>query len=410
MISSAAVQPPVIDYEMRPVATLLKAGVPDDKHRVMFAGKPVSHKRQGSIRTSRSVIVTTRKSGLDAPKSRKSRSEPLGCSQSISTTSTKSQPISTKKSPAQKKVDWLVSDHINTLDEWSTREPLQRLLITYGHASHMGFQDPSYNVYFNESEDGALIYKIIDRTAVVSGDPICPANSMCSLVQEFRQFCKRNGHKAAVAGASDEFTRLAQRDNFITMRFGTERVINPATNSLLAGRGGKRTVQKSRRLLESGLVVETCIPSLRYDPDIETKVTHIYDHWRTIWNRTHACQAFVTVYDLFSLSDILTYLIVRDIKREIIGFAAVRRFANRSHLDPVIASPHAPSGTTDLLMMAAFSLMRDAGCTHLSLGFEPLPELEDITGMPGFMAMGMRAVHKHIFGRLPLEGKHAFYQ
>lgn len=410
MISSVVVQPPNMDYEISPAVTLLKAIVPGNERTVMSAGKKASHRREGSIQASKSVVMTTRKSGLDVIQTLNSRSALLECSPGTSATSTESQPTCKRMSPAQKKVDWLASDHINTLDDWSTLEPLQRLLINHGHASHMGFQDPSYDVFFNEAGDGALIYKIVDRTAVISGDPICPTDLMCPLVQEFRQVCKRNGHRVAVVGASDEFARLAQRGNFITMRFGTERVINPATNPLLAGRGGKRTVQKSKRLLESGLVVETYIPSLRYDPDIEAKITHIYDHWRMIRNRTHTCQAFVTVYDLFSLSDILTYLIVRNIEQEIIGFAALRRFANRSHLDPVIASPHAPSGTTDLLMMAAFSLTRDAGCTHLSLGLEPLPELEEITGMLGFMAIGMRAIHKRIFCRLPLEGKHAFYQ
>jgi len=320
------------------------------------------------------------------------------------------QSTSSNLSLIQKDTDLAAIAYTHTLHSSHLADTLQRLLIKHAHASHMGFQDPSYKIYLNEAGDGAIIYKILHRTAVISGDPLCSLDSTCSLLQEFRNVCEQNHHEVAVVGASDRLARLAQQENCITMQFGTEKVINPATNPLLTGRSGKRTVQKCRQLLKYGLIVETYDPSLKYDAEIEAKIRRIYDDWRDLRNETHTCQAYVTVYDLFHLSEIMTYLVVRDTKQEIIGFAALRRYANESHLDPVIASPHAPSGTVDLLMLAAFTLARDAGYSHLSLGFEPLPELKDITGMPGFMRRGMRAVHSHILSKLPLDGKQAFYQ
>jgi lysylphosphatidylglycerol synthetase-like protein (DUF2156 family) len=274
----------------------------------------------------------------------------------------------------------------------------------------MGFQDPSYRVYINQAGDGAIIYKVLHRTAIISGDPLCSTDMTSALLQEFRKMCKQSGCKVAMVGASDRLARLAQQENGITMQFGTEKVINPATNPLLTGRSGKRTVQKCRQLLKSGLVVETYDPSLLYDAEIEADITQIYDDWRTARNESQTCQAYVTVYDLFFLSDIMNYFVVRDQQREIVGFAALRKYKSKSHLDPVIASPHAPRGTVDLLMLASFTLARDAGYTHLSLGFEPLRELRDITGMPGFMTKATRSVHKHIMTKLPLDGKQAFYQ
>lgn len=339
-----------------------------------------------------------------------SQSTSSASSTSLTSPITMTSSISSYLDPLQKNVDQASLEHLHALGSSSRSELVQRLLISYGHASHMGFQDPSYRIYSNEAGDGAIIYKILDRTAVISGDPLCPLDLTGSFLQEFRHMCKQNGHKVAIVGASDRLARLAQRENCITMQFGTERVINPATNPLLTGRSGKRTIQKCRQLLKSGIAVETYDPSLQYDAGIEANITRIYDDWRAIRNESHTCQAYVTVFDLFVLSDIMTYLVVRDKQREIIGFAALRRYENESHLDPVIASPRAPSGTVDLLMVASFTLARDAGYTHLSLGFEPLRELKDITGMPGFITKGMRAVHKHILAKLPLNGKQAFYQ
>jgi hypothetical protein len=97
-----------------------------------------------------------------------------------------------------------------------------------------------------------------------------------------------------VVGARVELARLVRRKNCIISQFGTEKVINPATNLLLNGRSGKRAVQKCRQLLKSGLAVETDDPSLEYNADIEANVTRIYDDWRAIRNQTHTCQAYVT--------------------------------------------------------------------------------------------------------------------
>jgi lysylphosphatidylglycerol synthetase-like protein (DUF2156 family) len=189
-----------------------------------------------------------------------------------------------------------------------------------------------------------------------------------------------------------------------------EKVINPVTNPLLTGRSGKRTVQKCRQLLKNGLTVETYLPSLQHDSEVEDKVAQIYNDWRASRNSNRTCQAFVTVFDLFFLPDIMAYFILRNPQSEIIGFAALRIFEKDSHLDPIIASPLAPSGATDVLMLAAFRFAREAGSTHLSLGFEPLPELKAITGVPAFLATGIHAVHRRILSKLPLSGKQAFYQ
>jgi hypothetical protein len=314
--------------------------------------------------------------------------------------------------PTQKDMGQATIRYAEMLDNSHFLEPLQRLLIKHGHASHMGFQDPSYKVFFSESENAAFIYKILDRTAVISGDPLCPSELHVSLLRDFRQFCKRNGHKVAVVGASDAFARVVRQETqtCITMQFGLEKVINPVTNPLLTGKSGKRTVQKCRQLLKNGLTVETYLPSLQHDSEVEDKVAQIYNDWRASRNSNRTCQAFVTVFDLFFLPDIMAYFILRNPQSEIIGFAALRIFEKDSHLDPIIASPLAPSGATDVLMLAAFRFAREAGSTHLSLGFEPLPELKAITGVPAFLATGIHAVHRRILSKLPLSGKQAFYQ
>ena len=397
-----------------------------NQQEAMTAEKPV-HKQKTPFPPIQSVVVASNNRELGVCGHPRSRSAIFGkrfyrdsspvttsmMSHSTSPTDSISPTSSTSSHPdsLQKDIDHSNStDTIHTLHNSHFSEPLQRLLIKYGHASHMGFQDPSYKIYLNDTEDGAIIYKILDRTAVISGDPLCPPHLTSSLLQEFRNICKQSRYEVAVIGASDQLARIAQQENCITMQFGTEKVINPATNPLLTGRGGKRTIQKSRQLLKSGLTVETYDPSLQHDAGIEAHITRIYDAWRALRNDSQTAQAYVTVYDLFFLPDIMTYLVVRDKQHTIIGFAALRRYETTSHLDPVIASPQAPSGTVDLLMLASFTLARDAGYSHLSLGFEPLRELKDISGMPGFVTKGMRALHRHILTKLPLDGKKAFYQ
>lgn len=106
----------------------------------------------------------------------------------------------------------------------------------------------------------------------------------------------------------------------------------------------------------------------------------------------------------------MTYVYVRNSQDQIIGFAALRKLESGFHIDPIVAMADAPTGTADLLILESLRMVRDLGISRLSLGWEPLSKLENISGVSHLMASIMRATHDKISKELPLDGKATFHQ
>ncbi|KAJ6073299.1 hypothetical protein N7467_011384 [Penicillium canescens] len=138
----------------------------------------------------------------------------------------------------------------------------------------------------------------------------------------------------------------------------------------------------------------------------------IYDAWRTARNLSGIQQAFITVYDLFALPALMTFVYTRGPDGCLNGFAALRRLDKFGyHMDPCIAAPGSPKGISDLLVVAAMALLHHTGVSYLGIGFEPLHplSLEDIGGMPRPLARLTRDLYRHVFNRLPIRGKTAYH-
>jgi lysylphosphatidylglycerol synthetase-like protein (DUF2156 family) len=253
----------------------------------------------------------------------------------------------------------------------------------------------------------------------------------------------------AMMAASQKMVAFAEQRKWVSMRFGTERVLDPATNGLVQGTKGKRTATKCNQLLKSGVKAEVYSPSTgQYDPELENELARIYEEWREARNQKDAVnpssssdeqqqqekaqkeeqlpakptkpskhQTYITVFDMLSLPRLMTFLITRDPKtKAVTGFAALRRLGGELgepggfHIDPFISTPSAPKGTTDLLLFATMALCRDAGISNLSLGFEPSPGLGEISGMSTPVANITRSVHKQVFGQIGVGGKAEFHK
>jgi hypothetical protein len=55
------------------------------------------------------------------------------------------------------------------------------------------------------------------------------------------------------------------------------------------------------------------------------------------------------------------------------------------------------------------ALLNAAGCTYLSLGYEPLTESGVISGMPKWIQNLTRKTHKSVYGGLKVSGKKGYY-
>jgi hypothetical protein len=304
-----------------------------------------------------------------------------------------------------------------SLDDFKTMTAIERLAAQYGRVAHMGILDHSYRFFVNKSRTGALSFKIQNGVAVVGGDPLCNTNATAELLSEFTAYRRRHHWSIAFMGASESFLQdYAHPNGWTTIRFATERVLNPQTNDVLLEQSGKRITTQNRQLLnprKGGITLGVYAPAVHgTDPQLQTDLIAIYDAWRAERNCSTSPQAFITVYDPFALPALMTFIYTRGADGMVNGFAALRHLGSGGyHVDPCIAAPGSAKGISDLLLVAAMALLHRAGVSYLGFGFEPLHALvrEDVSGMPAPFERFTCDLYGHAFHRLPIGGKKAYH-
>lgn len=303
-----------------------------------------------------------------------------------------------------------------TLNDFSALSALQKLIEQHGRISHMGILDPSYSFFLSTSRDAALYYKIKHKIAVIGGNPLCEAHRYTSFLAEFAVFRKKHHLGIAYLGASDDFAEYAvQQKGWVSMRWGTERALNPVTNEILLEKEGKRIVKQNKALLDpkkGGLQVDVYVPSQRENSVLQAQLKEIYDNWCAARNASGEPQAYMTVFEPFALPQLMIYVYTTDSKTgNPNGFSALRRIGGSGgyHIDPYCATPDAPRGTTDLLIYSSMALLHRAGIPYLGLGFQPSTELTEVTGMGSSMRDISKSAYRKTFAKVPIGGKQAFY-
>lgn len=295
-------------------------------------------------------------------------------------------------------------------DDQASSTALKNLVDRFGKVSHMGVLDKSYTFFVNKSRDAALCFKVVDNVAIISGDPLCEWQQIDNLLAEFAAYRKKYSWEIAFLGATTDFIEYARSRSWITMQFGLERVLNPMTNQVLLETGaGKRTISTSKQLLKKGVSLGIHVPERGSNPVLQDQLADVYAEWLSDRNNRPIVQAYISVLDPMTMPQLMIYIYASDANGKICGFAALRKIVNGYHLDPCIALPDAPRGISELLIIASMSLLQKAGISYLSLGFEPSPELGEITGVPKPAQSLMRSIHRRSYCNLPIGGKRAFY-
>ncbi|KAJ5306717.1 hypothetical protein PENANT_c003G06093 [Penicillium antarcticum] len=304
-----------------------------------------------------------------------------------------------------------------SLDDFTIMTAIEQLAAYHGRVAHMGILDRSYRFFVNKSRTAAISFKVQNGVAVVGGDPLCDTAAIPELLSEFAEYRKRHHWGIAFMGASETFTKgYAQREGWTTIRFGTERVLDPQVNEVLLETSGKRITTQNRQLLskaKGNITLGVYAPAVHGTvPQLQADLVAIYDAWREERNSSSNPQAFITVYDPFALPALMTFVYTCGADRHVNGFAALRHLGSGGyHVDPCIAAPGSAKGISDLLLVAAMALLNRAGVSYLGFGFEPLHALtrDDVSGIPGPFAHLTRDLYGHAFHRLPIGGKRAYH-
>jgi len=148
---------------------------------------------------------------------------------------------------------------------------------------------------FSPSRRTFLAYRVVNGSALVSGDPIGEPEEVEDLLHEFRRIARASGWRVAALGASEALVPLYRKLGFHAVYLGDEAVVRPAEFSL-EGRPIRKVRQSVSRLRKAGFTVRTL--SVRdVDADLRREIARVSAEWRGRWPERGFTMAMDALWD-----------------------------------------------------------------------------------------------------------------
>jgi lysyl-tRNA synthetase class 2 len=294
--------------------------------------------------------------------------------------------------------EWLAPWRYRLRQGARERELVRGLVAAWGEDTLAPFvlrADKSY--FFSESERAFLAYRVVGGVAIVSGDPVGPAEERCPLVGRFLAFAHERGWRVAVLGVSEGALGIYREHGLLALYHGDEAVLDTAAFSL-EGRKIRKVRQSVHRLQREGYRAEILRPG-EIDPDLRAELEEIARTWRGEAPE----RGFAMALDaLFRLGDDEAIFVVgRDERGRPQGFIhfALAPAGSALSLSSMPRLRTSPNGFNEWLICETVAWAQERGIERVSLNFAPFaallaPEAE-LTGVKRVQAAALRSVKGH---------------
>lgn len=290
---------------------------------------------------------------------------------------------------------------------------VERLVAAYGGWS-ITFSDPAYRMFITVDKAAAMSFKVVggmlNPVAVVFGDPVCHPDRLESAIHEFRAFCRANGWRSAFVGVREHVVKFADKKRWTSVEFAVEQVVDPVTNDILDGAAGgstgKRMMLVAKKLAKDN-VLRMYNPADGVDPILQAFLQGVYDRCYASKEAAKGdTSAYSTKLHLFDLPHLMTYFYTVGDDGLPNGMAGLMQVGPGQYLlDPVVAAPGAPPGTSDFLTLAAMGYLRRMGVRHMSFGLEPLREVGEIRNIRNTFVADTRLINAASYDAFGFAGK-----
>ena len=294
--------------------------------------------------------------------------------------------------------EWLAPWRYRVRQEARERELVRSLVAAWGEDTLAPFvlrADKSY--FFSESERAFLAYRVVGGVAIVSGDPIGPADERCGLVGRFLSFAHERGWRVAVLGVSEGALGIYREHGLHALYHGDEAVIDAESFSL-EGRAIRKVRQSVHRLEHAGYRAAVLRPG-EIGPGLRTELEAIARTWRGEAPE----RGFAMALDaLFRLGDSEALFVIGfdecDRPHGFLHFALCPT-ASALSLSSMPRLRSLPNGFNEWLICETVAWARENGMARVSLNFSPFaallaPEAE-LTGVQRVQAAALRSLKGH---------------
>jgi lysyl-tRNA synthetase class 2 len=217
------------------------------------------------------------------------------------------------------------------------------------------------NLFFSATRRAFLAYRVVNGTAIVSGDPVGDACEFDALLAEFRRVARASGWRFAVVGAAAESLPSYAALGMRAIPLGDEAVLIPSTFSL-EGRSIRKVRQSVTRLTKAGYTVRV-VPADGADRAAVATVSNA-------WLGSEAERGFsMAMDDLHSSGTLLA--LADDADGQLAGLLHLA--PSPAHggwsLSTMRRRPDTPNGLMEFLIAETTLWAKETGASELSLNF-----------------------------------------
>ena len=240
----------------------------------------------------------------------------------------------------------------------------------YGYNAHalVGIS-PGIRSWTSTEAKGAVAYNEFGKVWLVPGDPLAAAENLAQVTTGFLRAARAKGRVVGFMPATEQFAKQSSALGLRAVRLGSAPYFDLATWAPRGDRAKKARagVNQARR---AGLrVVEVA----EVDERLVRETACLCKSWLTT-RRSAIKFSWLFSIDLFQHRERKKYFTARDPNGKLVGFLAASPIPARDgwYLEDVLRAKDAPNGTTDLLVVEVFELLRRDGAKLATLGTAPM--------------------------------------
>lgn len=246
----------------------------------------------------------------------------------------------------------------------------------WGGSASIALLDPACEHFVIPNCKGMIGYRTESNCAVVLGDPVCAPSHKADLVHSFHDYCKENGKNIIYTTTSERFAYWAMQNGCSALvQVGDELISNPQHDPL-EGSSGRKLRNKISHCIHAGITVEEYTTE---DKELEAAIMQVGDSWR---KGRQGPQIYLAGVNLFAHRSGKRWFYARQGKR-VVGVLLLNQLKARKGwlLNLLLATPDAPHGTTELLVVSALEVLRREKCHYISFGTTPADQIGEIIGL-----------------------------
>ena len=250
----------------------------------------------------------------------------------------------------------------------------RELVLEYGwNATAYQIVNPGISLWFSAQGDAVVGYVERSLTRVVAGAPVCPAERLAAVVDEFEQECKALGRRICYFGAEARLESvLGVRPDHSRVLLGSQPSWNPAHwASIVAGKASLRA-QLNRARNKGVTVAPISSDEATRDPSLR----RVLDEW--LATRGLPPMHFLVEPETLTRLFDRRVLVARGPKGETVAFLVASPAPARDGggwlIEQFVRGARAPNGTVELLLDAAMRVLAAEGYEYVTLGLAPLAE------------------------------------